>query len=129
MNNRLIFGREPALWLAVVQAILAVLVGFGWDGLGAEQAALWLAATNAAMALGLAWLTRPIAPTVFTNMFSIAATLGAAYGLDIGQEMVASINLAIVAVATLIARGQISPAPEAEKTGVLGVTPGYNPRR
>lgn len=120
MKDRLILGREPALWLAVVQAILAVLVGFQWDALTAEHAALWLSLTNALVAVVMAWLTRPIPVTVYTNAFAIAATLLAAYGFDLGQQWVASINLLIVAIATLIARGEISPAPYAHQTGVLG---------
>lgn len=124
-----IFGREPALWLAVIQAALGVLVGFQLDGLSAEQAAIWLSLTNALIAVVQALLTRPIAPTVFTNALAILATLGAAYGLDWGQELVASLNLLVVAVVTLIARGEISPAPDAHKTGVLGhkVTTGPPP--
>jgi len=120
MNNRLIFGREPALWMAALQALLGIIVGFHWDGLSAEQAALWLSAANAIVAVVMAWTTRPVAPTLFTNAFSIVATLTAAYGLDLGQELVGSINAAIVAVVILIARGEISPAPHAHQTGVLG---------
>lgn len=120
MNNKLILGREPALWMAALQALLAIAVGFHWDGLNAEQAALWLSATNAIIGIVMAWTTRPLAPTVFTNAFSIVATLTAAYGLDLGQELVGSINAAIVAIVILIARGEISPAPYARQTGVLG---------
>lgn len=120
IKNGLILGREPALWLAVLQGFLAVVVGFQWDALNAEQAALWLAATNALIMVVMAWATRPIAPTIFTNAFSIIATLLAAYGLNLGQEMVGSINLAIMAVVVLIARGEISPTPYARQTGVLG---------
>lgn len=119
-NRHLILGREPALWLAVVQAVLGILVGFQFDRLSAEQAALWLSATNAIIAVIMALATRPWAVTVFTNAFSILATLGAAYGLDLSQAMVASVNLALVAAVTLIARGEISPAPLAHQTGVLG---------
>lgn len=115
-----IFGREPALWLAALQAVLTVFVGFGLDGLNAEQASLWVALVNVGIGVVMAWSVRPISPVVFTTAFSTVATLGAAYGLDMSQEMVASINLAIVAVVTLLARGQVSPTPDAPQTGVLG---------
>jgi hypothetical protein len=123
----LILGREPALWLAVLQTFLAFLVGFQWDGLSAEQAALWLSATNAVIAVIMAVLTRPWSLSVFTNAFAILATLAAAYGLNMSQPMVASANALISAVVILIARGQISPTPEAAQTGVLGM-PSYPPQ-
>lgn len=115
-----IFGREPALWLATLQAVLTVLVGFQFDFLNAEQASLIVAGVNVIIGVITAWAVRPIAPVAFTAAFSTLAALGAAYGLDMSQEMVASINLAIVAVVTLAARGQISPAGNAWQTGVMG---------
>lgn len=121
MNSKmLILGREPALWLAVAQAVLGVVVGFGLDGLSAEQAALWMAFGNALFGVIQAILTRPWAVSVFTHAFAVLVTLGAAYGLDLSQPMVASINLVIVSVLALIARGEISPTPQAWQTGVMG---------
>lgn len=115
-----IFGREPALWLAAIQAVMTIFVGFGADGLNAHQAGLWVALVNVLMGLATAWQVRPIAPVIFTAIFSALAALGGAYGLDFSQEMVASVNVAIVAVVTLLARGQISPADDAYRTGVMG---------
>lgn len=116
----LILGREPALWIAVLQSMLAIIVGFNWDGLNAEQAALWISATNAILGVFMAILTRPWSVPAFTTGITVIATLLAAYGLDLGQEMVGSINALLVAGLILIARGEISPAPYAHQTGVLG---------
>lgn len=115
-----IFGREPALWLAIVQAALGVVIGFGFSWLSAEQAALWMVVVNALLGVWTAFLTRPIAPTAFTHLLAVGATLLAAYGLDLSQGMVTSINGLIIAVVMLISRGEISPAEDAHKTGVLG---------
>jgi hypothetical protein len=49
----MILGREPALLMATLQAVIALAVGFGVD-LSAEQTALLLAATAAV----LGFLTR-----------------------------------------------------------------------
>lgn len=46
----MIFNREPALILGVVNAIVALVVGFGLD-LTAEQVGLISAATSAVLAL------------------------------------------------------------------------------
>jgi hypothetical protein len=115
--------REPALWLATLQALLAALVGFKFDWLSAEQAALWVSLINVAIGAVMAWRTRPIAPSLYTTAFSVGVTLLAAYGLDVTQEMVGFINMAIVSVVTFLARGQISPEEDAHKTGVLGSKP------
>lgn len=113
-------GREPALWLAVIQSVLTIIVGFGFSGLSAEQAALWMALFNGILGAVIAWRTRPIAPSAFTHLFTVAATLLAAYKLNLSQELVAGVNLLILNVLILITRGEISPAEDAHKTGVLG---------
>jgi len=115
-----IFGRDPALWLAAIQAVLSILVGFQWDSLSATQASLWMAAINAVLTVVTAWMIAPVSPVVYTGLFSALAALGAAYGLHLSQEMVGSVNVAVVAVLTLITRAQISPVLDASKTGVLG---------
>lgn len=122
------FGREPALWLALLQSVLAIVVGFGVDGLSAEQAALWMTAFNALLGVVVALRTRPIGPTAFTHLVTVVVTLLAAYQLDLSQELVAGVNLLVLNILMLITRGEISPAEDAHKTGVLGdkVTTGVN---
>lgn len=113
------WGRDAALWLALIQTALTVLVGFGWSALTAEQAALWLSAITAVFGVLTALRIRPVAPVAFTALFNVVATLAGAYGLHLEQTHVASINALIVAT-ILVVRGQASPAEDAWKTGVLG---------
>ena len=54
-------GREPALWLAALQAVIAVAVGFGLD-LSAEQVALIVAASAAVLGLVTRSQVSPKAP-------------------------------------------------------------------
>lgn len=115
-----ILGREPALWLAGIQAFIAFLVGFQFSWLSAGQAAVWMAVVNAIFGTITAIMTRPVAPTLFTHLLAVLATLLAAYGLHLSQELVAGLNGLIVAIVMLVVRGEISPAPEAHLTGVLG---------
>jgi hypothetical protein len=115
--------REPALWLATLQAVLAAIVGFKFDWLTAEQAALWVSFVNVAIGAVMAWRTRPVAPSFFTTALSVAVTLMSAYGLHVSQEMVGTINMVIFAVVALLTRGQVSPEEDAARTGVLGNKP------
>ena len=114
------WGRDAALWLAAIQAVLTVLVGFGWTALSAEQASLWIALINAIFATIVALRVRPLSPVVFSSAISAAAAVLMAYGLHLDQAMVASINAMVAAFAILWVRGQVSPAEDAWKTGVLG---------
>lgn len=50
MTTPHIFGREPAVIIGLVQALLALAVGFGLD-ITAEQTALILATTAAVLAV------------------------------------------------------------------------------
>lgn len=104
-----IFGREPALVVAVIAAALSVVVSFGWPGLTAEQAGLWIVAVNAGLGVVTAILTRPIAPAAFTYFIGSAATLVAAYGFSVPQATLAAVNGLVVAVLVLLMRGQVSP--------------------
>lgn len=58
--NGTIFGREPALIIGLVQALLALAVGFGLE-LTAEQTALILAATAAVLSVVTRSQVTPVA--------------------------------------------------------------------
>jgi len=119
MSTPTLFGREPALYIAAIAAILGIAVTLGIDGLSATQAAAIVAVLNAAAAVWTAMLVRPIAPAAFTGLVSAAAALLAAYGLDVSQETVGAINGAVLAVLALLTRGQVSPARNVDPA-VLG---------
>lgn len=114
-----IFGREPALILAVVSAALSLLVTFGF-GMNAEQAGAIVAVISAVFAAASAAVTRPIAPSAFTGLVAAGASLLAAYGLAVGPEAVGAVNALVLAVLGLLTRGQVTPSP-AVKTGPQGV--------
>jgi hypothetical protein len=115
-----VFGREPTVWLAAISGLLSIVVTFGWDGLSAEQASLIVLGINAVFGAWAAWETRPIVPQVFTYAVTSLFAVGAAYGLDVSQETVGAINVALVAVLALLTRSQVSPVDTAPVTGVLG---------
>lgn len=105
-----LWGREPALWISTASAILSVLVGFGLPGLTDGLAAALTAFLTAAAAAWTAWHVRPVAPSVFTGVVTTGATLLTAFGLDLTQQQVALVAVAVTTVMTLIVRAQVSPA-------------------
>lgn len=107
-----IFGREPTLLVASLASALSVLVGFHFDWLTAEQAAMIVAAINAVLGVVNAVAVRPIAPAAFTYLVGAVAALAAAYGLNIGQEMVGSINALVLSVLMFLTRGQVTPTSD-----------------
>lgn len=110
---------EWTLIAAAIAAILNWLVGFGFDNLNAEQAALIMTAINAVAALVVAWRTRPVPPQIYTYLIASLAALAAAYGLEFSTQAVATFTAAVIAVLGLITRNQVSPV-EAVDPRVLG---------
>jgi hypothetical protein len=114
-----LFGREPALIIAVVSAGLSLLVSFNF-GLSGEQAGALVAVVSAVFAAAAAAVTRPIAPSAFTGLVAAAVALFAAYGFNVSAEMVGGLNAVVLSVLGLLTRGQVSPATAAvsKPTGV-----------
>lgn len=107
-----IAGREPTLVIATAAAALSVLVGFNFDWLTAQQAALIVALLNAVLGVVNALAVRPIAPAAFAYLVGAVAALCAAYGLEVSQEMVGSVNSLVLAVLMFLTRGQVTPAAD-----------------
>jgi hypothetical protein len=104
-----IFGRDPALWLTCIGTLLGLGVAFNIEGLSAEQSAAVQALIVAAATAVQALLVRPVAPTVFAGVVTAGAVLLAAYGLDVGQERLGAVQLAVAAVVGLLVRAQSTP--------------------
>jgi hypothetical protein len=107
---KLIFGREPALYIGVISAALSLVVSLG-VGLSAEAAGAWVAVITAVFGVVTAATTRPIAPAAFTTLVTVTADLLAAYHYDVSANTIAAVNTAVLAVLTLLTRGQVTPAP------------------
>jgi hypothetical protein len=107
-----IFGREPALALNTLSAVLGLLVTFN-VGLTEVQAGWIVAGTSAILGAIAAALTRPIAVQAFTTLVATVASAVAAFGYDVAPTTTAAINGALLAVIMFITRGQVSPASPA----------------
>lgn len=106
-----IFGREPVVVLNTLSAVLGLIVSLGVTSLTATQAGAIVGAATAILGAIAAAMTRPIAPQAFTTVVAAGAVLVAAYGYEVGQGTIGAINTTVLAVLTLLARGQVSPAP------------------
>lgn len=107
-----IFGREPALWIGTISAVLSLLVGFGISGLNDLLVAALVAFLNAAAAAWIAWHTTPVLPTVFTGLVGAAAVLAGALGFDLTQHQVSLTAATAAAIVAVIARAQITPVTD-----------------
>ncbi|WP_328339568.1 hypothetical protein [Micromonospora sp. NBC_00421] len=105
-----IFGREPALWLALIGAVLTWAAGLGLDFLTAGQA---VAITTALTGIVIAVTTRPIAPGLYVAAVGLIAALFAEYGLHWSDAAVTGLGGIILAGFALFGiRPQVSPASE-----------------
>lgn len=108
-----VFGREPAVYIAVLEAALAFLVTFGLDGLSAEQSTNILAVAVAAGGVLTAWTTKDKLLGALSGAGRALLVLGTSYGLNLSQEQVGLAVVVISAVAGVWLRTQTSPEPTA----------------
>ena len=104
-----ILGREPTLWIAVLNAVVLGAATLGFRFLDNDQAGLIVAGINAVMGAINAYFVRPISPAAFTYAGSAIAAILISYGLQITPEQLASFNAIMVMTLGLITRGQVSP--------------------
>jgi len=102
-----IFGREPALWLALIGAGLTWGVSLGLDWLNAGQAtAIVTFVTGVVIAL----TTRPVAPALFVAATAAGAAMFAEYGLQWSDAAVTGLGGIILAGFALLGiRDQATP--------------------
>jgi hypothetical protein len=104
-----ILGREPTLWIAVINSVIVVLGTFSFHWLTGQQAGLIVAAINAVSLAVNAYLVRPIQPAAFTYAIAALVAVVASYGINVSAETLAAINLAVVPILALLTRSQVSP--------------------
>lgn len=104
-----LFGREPALWIAALQALLMLLFTLGVPGIdGGLAGAVSLVLTAAATAW-TALSVRPVAPSIFTGLIVALVQLVARWGVDLSDVQVGSITAFVMLLVTLIFRAQVTP--------------------
>ena len=121
MTQIKIFGREPALWLALIGAAVTWLVSLGLDWLNAGQAT---AIVTFITAVTIALTTRPIGPPLFVGAVAAGAALFAEYNLAVSDAFVTGLGgIILTGFALFGIRPQVTPAsdpqPIAPATGAI----------
>ena len=104
-----ILGREPAVWLYALQAILAALVAFGVFGLTEDSAAWVLTIGNGVMALVVAIVTRPFVVGALTGAVQTVLTGAIAFGLPWTEVQTGAAIAALSVILGLILRPNLEP--------------------
>lgn len=116
MGQVKIFGREPALWLALAGALLTWAAGFNLDWMTAGQA---VAITTALTGVVIALTTRPVAPGLFVAAVGALASMFAEYGLNWSEAAVTGLGGIILAAFALFGvRPQVTPAADQAPTAL-----------
>lgn len=115
-SPRLVFGREPALWIGAVSVALTLLVSFGLPLSDGQNAAV-LAVLTAGAGLFTAWAVKPVSPALFLDLAKAALVLVAAFGLDLTAGQQGAILAAATTVLALVLRQQVTPPVPADYVG------------
>lgn len=117
---------EPAAVTAIVQALIGLVVQFGFTLTAAETGSL-LAATTAGLAVIAAAATRPFQVSALTGLLTALGTLLLAFGVPHVQAgMVTAVNAVVVgAFAFLGTRPQVTPVAKLHRP--VPVPPGPVP--
>jgi hypothetical protein len=105
-----IFGREPALVMGAIGAVLAWIATLGFEWMNAGQSTALITFLSAGV---IALTTRPWAPALFVGVISAGASLAAAYQLHWSEEAVTGLGTIVLAVCALFGiRSQVTPAAD-----------------
>lgn len=105
-----IFGKEPALIISLIGALVTWAVSLGFDWLNAGQAT---AIVTGLTAIIIAFTTRPIAPALFTGAVAASAAIFAEYNFAVSDAFVTGLGAIILAGFGLFGvRNQVTPVTD-----------------
>lgn len=110
MTQIKIFGREPALIVGFIAAVVAVLLGLNLSWLSAGASVAIVAAVGAIIT---AATTRPVAPSLFVGAFVAVAAVLAQYHYHLSDGLISGASgLILAAFALFGVRPQVTPAAD-----------------
>lgn len=104
-----IFGHEPAAYVGVIEAFLALLLSIHLFGLTDESVGLIMAVVTAAAGLLTAYMTHNQLLSALTGFAKAALALAVGYGLHLDVTQTAAIIAFVTVTAGLFLRTQNSP--------------------
>lgn len=109
----LIFGREPAMWLAFIAVIIKVGAAFGLDVSPGQQAVI-NAAAAAIVGLAVAVLVHDGAGAAILGVVQAAIALAVGFGLDWSADRQAVVMSLAAAAVAMWTRTQVTAPVSAE---------------
>lgn len=104
-----VFGREPAFYVGLVEAVLALLLSLNVLGLTTETVGAIVAVVVTGLGFYTAYVTKDTLLGVGVGLTKAVAALGVAYGLNLSENT----TVAVIAVVTVLLgsyqRTQTSP--------------------
>ncbi len=108
MNRLKDILREPALLIDAVETGLILLVAFGLNWSGDQQAYI-VAAIVAIVGVAKGFTTRPFAVSLITDLGRAVLVLAASFGLNVSGDQIAIAITFLGTLTTLVGRAQITP--------------------
>lgn len=106
-----VFGREPAAWSGLIQALLALALSLHMWGLSNEGVGLIMAVVAAAFGVYNAWVTANTTLAAVVGLLNATFALVAGYGYELSPMTTAAAIALVTAAAGLFHRTQTSPLP------------------
>jgi asparagine N-glycosylation enzyme membrane subunit Stt3 len=106
-----VFGREPAVWVGLIEASLAMLVALSILNFTREQTAEIMAVVVAVFGVVTAYLTKDTMLGFIVGLTKAVIALVIGFGFSLSPEVTASLIAFVVVVVGFFQRTQTSPAP------------------
>ena len=106
-----IFGREPAAWVGLIEAVLMTLLAFG-IGVGQDTFGPIMGVVVAAFGVFTAWATRDTMLGVIVGLAKSVMVLAAVYGLTLSDEQTGALIAVVTMVVSFYQRTQTSPVAD-----------------
>lgn len=111
MRSKLIFGREPAAWIGLIESILTLLMAFAL-GIGQDTFGPIMAVVTAVFAVYTAWATKATMLGVIVGLAKSVVTLLAVYGLTLTDGQTAALIGLVTIVFGFFNRTQTYPVAD-----------------
>lgn len=120
MSNFKIFGREPAFYVGVVEAALALFLTFGWFALDQKEVGAIVAVVSAALAFVTAYATKTTAFSALVGLAKSALVVAVTFGAPLTDAQTG----AAIAFITIVAGGYLRDRTASVDSAVSNASPG-----